>query len=94
MIHHSFPQSIEAYYQESGRAGRDGLVAHCILMYTFTDYNRLLKLIEGDRSASAALHAQRLQSVHLMVAYCESVAVCRRKLLVEHFGEVSSFQEI
>ncbi|KAI6170968.1 ATP-dependent DNA helicase [Aphelenchoides bicaudatus] len=88
VVHHSMPSSLEAYYQETGRAGRDGLPSICALMYAFSDHARLLKLFRSDgNSGSAAYKTHQLQSMYQMLAYCENVTVCRRKLLVEHFGE-------
>jgi len=63
------------------------LPSNCILMYSFNDHVRLLKLFRGDNEKSKSFGEYRLQSLYQMLSYCENVTVCRRKLLVEHFGE-------
>ncbi|ORM41709.1 Bloom syndrome -like protein [Babesia sp. Xinjiang] len=88
VIHFSMPKSIENYFQESGRAGRDGETAWCIIMYLFHDSRRLLTLNMQRTTALAPQQEQVIRNNILsVVIYCENSHQCRRKVLLEYFGE-------
>ncbi|XP_078283630.1 recQ-like DNA helicase BLM [Rhinoraja longicauda] len=87
VIHATLPKSMEGFYQESGRAGRDGETSHCVLFYSYSDVTRIRRIIQMNQDGNQFTKQTHFNNLYNMVHYCENVVECRRIQLLSYFGE-------
>lgn len=87
VIHATLPRNMEGYYQETGRAGRDGKESHCFLFYNFGDGQLLMQLIERDRELDYNQRNHNKDLLRRVITYCENKLDCRRVQVLQYFNE-------
>ncbi|KAF8424885.1 P-loop containing nucleoside triphosphate hydrolase protein [Tirmania nivea] len=92
VIHHTLPKSLEGYYQETGRAGRDGKISGCYLFYSYKDTQSLYRMINDGEGDWQQKQRQRAM-LRNVVQYCENKHDCRRKQVLAYFNEIFSEED-
>lgn len=87
VIHHSLPRSLEGYYQETGRAGRDGKSATCLLFYTYGDSKTVQNLLNNDKNLTQAQKGRQMDSLFEVLRFCNNKTDCRRTQILAFFNE-------
>ncbi|SCU81090.1 LAME_0B05622g1_1 [Lachancea meyersii CBS 8951] len=87
VYHLTVPRTLEGYYQETGRAGRDGNYSYCIMYYTFRDVRTMQTMIQKDKTLDRENKEKHLTKLQQVMQYCENVTDCRRQLVLSYFNE-------
>ena len=87
VVHHTLPQSLEGYYQETGRAGRDGKSSTCVLFFSYRDTNAIKQMIDKDEKTKEQKEQQH-SNLRRVIQYCMNKNDCRRTQVLQYFGEV------